>query len=99
VSGGETLKMETKMLINLSGLVRFGRCPVRGVFEVGTGWLPLLIRILTRFLLLQPALQILMQHQDLFKSFIQHIVSIEEAPKYYDLFDKRKVRKTVFKFD
>lgn len=40
-----------------------------------------------------------MQHQDIFKDFIQNTVSIEEAPKYYDLFDKRKVRKTVFKFD
>lgn len=49
--------------------------------------------------LFKPALEILTQHAELFKSFIQHTVSIEEAPKYYDLFDKRKVRKTVFKFD
>lgn len=40
-----------------------------------------------------------MQHQDLFKTFIHKTVSIEEAPEYYDLFDKRKVRKTVFKFN
>jgi threonine dehydrogenase-like Zn-dependent dehydrogenase len=40
-----------------------------------------------------------MKNQDLFTSFIHKTVSIEDAAEYYDLFDKRKVRKTVFKFD
>lgn len=42
--------------------------------------------------LFKPALEeILIPNVDLFKSFIQKTVSIEEAPKYYDLFEQRKV--------
>ncbi|UZJ51318.1 hypothetical protein CBS101457_000638 [Exobasidium rhododendri] len=49
--------------------------------------------------LFKPALDVLLQHEELFKTFIHKTVSIEDAVEYYDLFDKRKVRKTVFKFD
>lgn len=46
----------------------------------------------------EPALEMVGKHQDIFKEFVQHSVPIDEAVKYYDLFDKRKVRKTVFTF-
>lgn len=46
----------------------------------------------------EPALKMVAEHLDIFKSFIQHSVPIDKAEEYYDLFDKRKVRKTVFTF-
>ncbi|PWN52092.1 GroES-like protein [Violaceomyces palustris] len=49
--------------------------------------------------LFKPAIELLAKHHDLFDSFIQNTVSIDEAPKYYKLFNDRKVLKTVFKFD
>lgn len=40
----------------------------------------------------KPALEeVLIPNVEIFKTFIQQTVSIEEAPKYYDLFANRKV--------
>ncbi|KAL9933181.1 hypothetical protein V8E36_007899 [Tilletia maclaganii] len=48
--------------------------------------------------ILKPAMEILVQHADLFKSFVQHRVKPEQAAEFYDKFDKRQVLKTVFDF-
>jgi threonine dehydrogenase-like Zn-dependent dehydrogenase len=46
----------------------------------------------------EPALKMVADHLETFKPFVQHSVSIDKAVEYYDLFDKRKIRKTVFTF-
>ncbi|KAK0564438.1 hypothetical protein OC861_004312 [Tilletia horrida] len=46
----------------------------------------------------KPSMDILVQHADLFKSFVQHRVKPEQAPEFYEKFDKRQVLKTVFDF-
>ncbi|PWN98192.1 GroES-like protein [Tilletiopsis washingtonensis] len=45
------------------------------------------------------ALKLLVQNAQLFESFVQNTVSVDEAPKYYELFEKQKCLKTVFTFD
>ncbi|KAK0562709.1 hypothetical protein OC844_002564 [Tilletia horrida] len=47
----------------------------------------------------KPAMDILVQHADLFKTFVQHRVKPEQAPEFYEKFDKRQVLKTVFDFN
>lgn len=42
------------------------------------------------------ALQLFLKKQDLFKSFISHRMSLSDAPKAYDMFDKRLARKIIF---
>ncbi|CDW96777.1 hypothetical protein [Sporisorium scitamineum] len=42
---------------------------------------------------------LLSKHHDLFGSFIQHTCPIKDTPKYYKLFNKCKVLKTVFKMN
>ncbi|WWC96485.1 hypothetical protein V866_003353 [Kwoniella sp. B9012] len=44
----------------------------------------------------QPALEVLIANQDIFKSFIENKVGFSEAEEYYRLFEKNKVAKTVF---
>lgn len=46
----------------------------------------------------EESLKVLEKHADLFKSFVQHVVPVEEAPKWYELFEQNKVMKTAFKF-
>ncbi|KAE8229669.1 hypothetical protein CF326_g5358 [Tilletia indica] len=46
----------------------------------------------------KPAMEIVVQHADLFKTFVQHRVKPEQAPEFYEKFDKRQVLKTVFDF-
>jgi threonine dehydrogenase-like Zn-dependent dehydrogenase len=45
------------------------------------------------------ALEVLRTHKDLFSTFIQHIVSLEEAPTYYHYFEQGKIGKVIFKLD
>lgn len=86
-------------LYNKNLRFQFGRCPVRAVFEVSCP-------ISSHFnafsdhlsVIPQPALKMVGDNVDVFKTFVQHAVSIDEAVEYYDLFDKRKIGKTVFKF-
>lgn len=42
------------------------------------------------------ALQVLRDNQDLFDDFIEHKVSIDEAPEYYKEFEQNKIGKTAF---
>nr|XP_031864499.1 uncharacterized protein CI109_000414 [Kwoniella shandongensis]KAA5531571.1 hypothetical protein CI109_000414 [Kwoniella shandongensis] len=44
----------------------------------------------------QPALEVLAENQEVFKSFIEHKVGFTQAAEYYELFEKNKVAKTVF---
>ncbi|CEH16346.1 alcohol dehydrogenase [Ceraceosorus bombacis] len=44
------------------------------------------------------ALELLKKNADLFESFVENTVSIEEAPKWYELFEQQKCLKTVFTF-
>ncbi|CAO1636211.1 unnamed protein product [Parajaminaea phylloscopi] len=43
------------------------------------------------------ALKLLAEHGDLFKSFVENVVPIDEAEKWYELFDQNKCMKTAFK--
>ncbi|ODN74064.1 hypothetical protein L202_07533 [Cryptococcus amylolentus CBS 6039] len=43
------------------------------------------------------ALEVLIDNQKLFESFIAHIVNFDQAEKYYELFEQGKVPKTVFR--
>jgi hypothetical protein len=47
----------------------------------------------------EPALKVLQDNIELFSKFVENTVSVEEAPKYYDLFHKGEVGKTAFSFD
>ncbi|ORX34455.1 chaperonin 10-like protein [Kockovaella imperatae] len=42
------------------------------------------------------ALEILRQNQELFSTFIEHKVSLDQAQEYYTLFEQNKIAKTVF---
>ncbi|WWC71078.1 uncharacterized protein I206_105031 [Kwoniella pini CBS 10737] len=44
----------------------------------------------------QPALKVLVDNQEIFKSFIENKVGFSQAAEYYELFEKNKVAKTVF---
>jgi threonine dehydrogenase-like Zn-dependent dehydrogenase len=46
----------------------------------------------------EPALKMVADNVEIFKTFVQHSVPIDKAVEYYDLFHNRKVRKTVFTF-
>jgi threonine dehydrogenase-like Zn-dependent dehydrogenase len=47
----------------------------------------------------EPALKMVADNVEIFKTFVQHSVPLDKAVEYYDLFHQRKVRKTVFTFD
>ena len=42
------------------------------------------------------ALQLFLKKQDLFKNFISHRMMLSDAPKAYEMFDKRLARKVIF---
>jgi threonine dehydrogenase-like Zn-dependent dehydrogenase len=62
--------------------IDFGRCPVRAVLPVAS--------------------KVLLAHQDIFgsiggeTSLIEKIVSLDDAPESYELFDKGKCGKVLF---
>lgn len=62
--------------------VDFGRCPVRAMLPIAS--------------------KVLLQHQDIFgsigeeASLIEKVVSLDEAPESYELFDKGKCGKVLF---
>lgn len=45
------------------------------------------------------AMQVLKDNVDLFESFVEHEVSVDKAPEYYELFEKNKIAKTAFVFE
>merc|ERR1711939_102515 len=45
------------------------------------------------------ALECLKQHDELFKSFVQHTVPLSEGPQYYKDFEAARIMKTVFTVD